>query len=88
LRALGERKSSAFRQSQVGRELRVLTLHPSGDGSNYRTPALSSNYLRLFVDGAFPANQWLGIKLTGCEGALLTARVSQSDLELSSQRVA
>src|SRR5215469_2300740 len=88
LRALGERKSAAFRQSQVGRELRVLTLHPSGDGLNYRTPALSSNYLRLFVDGAFPANQWLGIKLTGCEGAFLTARVSQSDLEPSSQRVA
>jgi len=88
LRALGERKSAAFRQSQIGRELRVLTLHPSGDGSNHRTPALSSNYLRLFVDGVFPANQWLGIKLTGCEGALLTARVSQSDLEPSSQRLA
>jgi len=88
LRALGDRKSAAFRQSQVGRELRVLTLHPSGDGSNHRTPALSSNYLRLFVDGVFPANQWLGIKLTGCEGALLTARVSQSDLEPSSQRLA
>lgn len=81
LRALGERKSAAFRQSQVGRELRVLTLHPSGGESDYRTPALSSNYLRLFVDGVFPANQWLETKLTGGEGALLTARLSPSDLE-------
>src|SRR6266571_448630 len=76
LRALGERKAAAFRQSQAGRELRVLTLHPSGDSSNNRTPALSSNYLRLFVDGIFPANQWLDVKLAGCEGTFLTGRVS------------
>jgi threonylcarbamoyladenosine tRNA methylthiotransferase MtaB len=84
LRALGERKAAAFRQSQVGRKLRVLTLHPSGDGSNNRTPALSSNYLRLFVDGTFPANLWLDAKLTGCEGPSLTGRVSELDLEPSS----
>lgn len=88
LRALGERKSFAFRQSQVGRELRVLTLHPSGDGSNKRTPALSSNFLRIFVDGVFPANRWLDIKLTGCEGAFLTGRVLELDAEPSSWRLA
>ena len=88
LRALGERKSLAFRQSQVGRELRVLTLQPSGDGSNTRTPALSSNFLRLFVDGVFPANQWLDIKLTGCEGAFLTGRVLGVGSEPSSRRLA
>lgn len=88
LRALGERKSAAFRRSQVGRELRVLTLHPSGDGSDHRTPALSSNYLRLFVDGVFPANQWLETKITGDEGAWLAAGLSPSDLEPSSERLA
>src|SRR6266849_3085008 len=41
LRALGERKAATFRQSQIGRELRVLTLHPSGDDSRTQTPALS-----------------------------------------------
>src|SRR6266581_1413680 len=84
LRALGERKAAAFRQSQAGRELRVLTLHPSGDSSNNRTPALSSNYLRLFVDGIFPANQWLDVKLAGCEGTFLTGRVSGLGLGPSS----
>src|SRR6184192_1836535 len=76
LRALGEKKSAAFRQSQIGRTLRALTLHPSSESSNNRTPALSSNYLRLFVDGIFPANQWLDVKLAGCEGTFLTGRVS------------
>ena len=88
LRALGERKAAAFRQSQVGRELRVLTLHPSGDGSNKQTPALSSNYLRLFVDGVFSANLWLDAKLTGCEGPFLTGCVSRLDFEPSLPRSA
>ena len=87
LRALGERKAAAFRQSQAGQELRVLTLRRPGDSSNNRTPALSSNYLRLFVDGIFPANQWLDVKLTGGEGAFLTGRVSGLDLGPSSFRL-
>ncbi len=86
LRALGERKAAAFRQSQIGRELRVLTLHPSGDGSSTRTPALSSNYLRLLVNGFFPANHWLDVKPTGCEGTSLTGQVSEFDSELASLR--
>src|SRR5438874_583500 len=76
LRALGERKAAAFRQSQMGRQLRVLTLHPCGDDSNDRTPALSSNYLRLLVRGVFPANQWLYVEPSGCEGTFLTGQVS------------
>src|SRR5215472_11206055 len=87
LRALGERKAAAFRQSQAGRELRVLTLHSSDDGSNNRTPALSSNYLRLFVDGIFPANEWLDVKLTGGEGTFLTGCVSGLDFAPSSERL-
>ena len=61
LRALGEAKASAFRHSQFGLTLRVLTLrHDSSsevpaDGT---TPALSSNYLRVRLEGNHPANFW------------------------------
>jgi len=58
LRALGAEKSSAFRASQVGRRLRVLTLHRSGQGW---TEALSENYLRIRVAGRWPANEWLDV---------------------------
>jgi len=79
LRALGERKAAAFHQSQMGRRLRVLTLHPSEDPSSTRTPALSSNYLRLLVDGVFPANQWMDVKPSGCEGNSLLGQPSEFD---------
>jgi len=59
LRALSDAKSAAFRRSQFGRSLRVLTLHRSEpDQRNAVTPALSSNYLKLFVLGAHEPNQW------------------------------
>jgi threonylcarbamoyladenosine tRNA methylthiotransferase MtaB len=71
LRALGEQKAAAFRQSQLGRTLRVLTLrrddtdkHPLKD----TTPALSSNYLKLQVRGLHPANRWLDICVLAEEG--------------------
>ena len=77
LRALGERKAAMFRRSQMGRELRVLTLHPSEDHGSARTPALSTNYLRLWVDGLFPANQWLDVRPSSCDGNSLIAQVSK-----------
>ena len=74
LRALGEAKASAFRQSQVGRTLRVLTLRrdnssevPAGD----TTPALSSNYLNVRVRGIFSANLWLNCDVSGEVGNYL-----------------
>ena len=79
LRALGERKAAAFRQSQIDKKLRVLTLHPSEDRVSARTPALSSNYLRLWVDGVFPANQWLDVRPSGCEGNSLIGQVAAFD---------
>lgn len=79
LRALGECKAAAFRQSQLGRELRVLTLHPSEARANKQTPALSTNYLRFVVDGVFPANQWLEVKPSGCEGNSLIGQASEFD---------
>lgn len=85
LRALGERKAEEFRQSQIGRTLRVLTLHRSNDAVRNRTPALSTNYIRLLLDGIFPANQWLNVKPTGFEGSSLTAQVSEFASEFASR---
>ena len=74
LRTLGERKAAVFRQSQMGRELRVLTLHPSEARANNQTPALSTNYLRVLVDGIFPANQWLDVRPSSRSGSHLIAQ--------------
>jgi threonylcarbamoyladenosine tRNA methylthiotransferase MtaB len=61
LRALGEAKSAAFRHSQIGRTLRVLTLRPDADLNSDTTPTLSSNYLKVRVRGNFPGNLWLNV---------------------------
>jgi threonylcarbamoyladenosine tRNA methylthiotransferase MtaB len=76
LRALGEAKSAAFRQSQLGRTLRVLTLRTSTDPAGSRTPAISSNYLRLLVKGLFNYNGWLDVRANASEGTHLLAEVS------------
>lgn len=86
LRALGERKAAEFRQSQMGRKLRVLTLHPPEARANKQTPALSTNYLRFLVEGVFPANQWFDVKPSGCDGSSLIARVSEFDFAPASAR--
>src|ERR1700730_17091525 len=87
LRALGDRKSHIFRREQVGMTFRVLTLRSRRDEyspgeetatgsqtlarrSEY-TPALSTNYLRFRVPESWPANQWLNVRATVCEGAYL-----------------
>jgi threonylcarbamoyladenosine tRNA methylthiotransferase MtaB len=68
LRALGEGKASTFRSQQLGRELVVLTLRSENDriGGN-PTPSLSSNYLRVKVRGAWPANHWLNVRTMAVE---------------------
>jgi threonylcarbamoyladenosine tRNA methylthiotransferase MtaB len=74
LRALGEAKASAFRQSQFGRTLRVLTLRRDNSSevpAGYTTPALSSNYLNVRVRGIFPANLWLNCDVSGEVGNYL-----------------
>jgi threonylcarbamoyladenosine tRNA methylthiotransferase MtaB len=63
LRALGEAKMKEFCRSQVGRELRVLTLRDERDLAE-ATPALSSNYLRIAVRGKFEANEWLDVVIS------------------------
>ena len=97
LRSLGEAKSAAFRHSQQGRTLRVLTLNrresPETDhrttahagtssGTEY-TPALSSNYLRVQVPGIFSANVWLEVVITAEEGNYLVAEPVRTFTELS-----
>ncbi len=74
LRALGEEKAAAFRRCQVGRELLVLTLNPAQEGApRDASPALSSNYLRVRVRGAWSSNQWLDVRVLGEEGNCLRA---------------
>jgi threonylcarbamoyladenosine tRNA methylthiotransferase MtaB len=69
LRALGEAKSAAFRQSQLGRTLRVLTLRPGEDSHSSTAPALSSNYLKVRVNGNHPANNFLDVLISAETGA-------------------
>jgi threonylcarbamoyladenosine tRNA methylthiotransferase MtaB len=64
LRALGEQKKAAFRASQAGAMLHVLTLREQGeDSSGPWTAALSDNYLQLRVPGHYPRNQFLELSL-------------------------
>jgi threonylcarbamoyladenosine tRNA methylthiotransferase MtaB len=75
LRALGEAKAAAFRQSQLGRTLRVLTLRRDDSakvsGADI-TPTLSSNYLRVGLHGNHPANTWFDVLISGeAENALV-----------------
>jgi threonylcarbamoyladenosine tRNA methylthiotransferase MtaB len=58
LRALGAGKTKAFRASQRGRSLRVLTLDRSSE--NW-TEAMSGNYLKLRLAGRWPRNLWFDV---------------------------
>jgi len=71
LRSLADSKSAAFRHTQIGRTLRVLTLRrdPAGDPSS--TPALSENYLQVVLPVALPPNQFLDATIIQSEGKLL-----------------
>jgi threonylcarbamoyladenosine tRNA methylthiotransferase MtaB len=69
LRALGEVKAREFRRSQVGRELRVLTLRDEREFAE-TTPALSSNYLRVGVRGKFAANEWMDVTIADADGSI------------------
>ena len=71
LRALSQAKSSAFRHSQLGRTLRVLTLRSAGDPNLDSTPALSSNYLKVSVCGNHPANNCLDVLISAETGTVL-----------------
>ena len=74
LRALGEAKSAVFRQSQIGRTLRVLTLRREDPAEGLEidaTPALSSNYLKVRVNASHPANNCLDVLISAETGTTL-----------------
>ncbi len=78
LRALADQKSAAFRRTQIGRTLRVLTLHRDSYKNADSTPALSSNYLRVIIDHELDSNQWIDIYVSAenSQGLLGSAALS------------
>ena len=61
--------------------MRVLTLHTAAEIAVKATDALSSHYLRVRVDGSFPPNAWLDVRVTGREeNRLLADPVSEESL--------
>jgi threonylcarbamoyladenosine tRNA methylthiotransferase MtaB len=61
LRELAVRKNLEFRKRFLGRTLEVITLQ-SGNGA--WTEALSDNYLKVRLSGAYPANTWMKAEVT------------------------
>ena len=76
LRALGEAKAAAFRLSQIGRTLNVLTLRAEEGGPSQTTPALSSNYLRVRISGDYPRNSWQDVVAVSEDGNGVVADLS------------
>jgi len=83
LRSLADQKSAAFRQSQLNRTLRVLTLHRDEHADADTTPALSSNYLRVQVPGILPSNLWRDVVVTSEEGNYLVGESTSTLYESS-----
>jgi threonylcarbamoyladenosine tRNA methylthiotransferase MtaB len=83
LRALAEKKSAAFRESQLNTTQEVLTLrHTRAENSSSTldpiappnwTPAITSNYLQIRLAGTFPPNCLLRIKIARHENGVLHA---------------
>ncbi|MGH9732737.1 MAG: tRNA (N(6)-L-threonylcarbamoyladenosine(37)-C(2))-methylthiotransferase MtaB [Candidatus Acidiferrales bacterium] len=72
LRALGETKAKAFRTSQKGRTLRVLTL----DRKNRDwTPAISGNFLKVRVAGLWSRNHWMDIVFDESDAPLMPSHL-------------
>jgi threonylcarbamoyladenosine tRNA methylthiotransferase MtaB len=79
LRAIGAQKSAAFRAAHADKTLRVLTLNRSGNEAEENwTGAIAGNYLNVRVAGAWPANQWLDVKLEAAGGEYLYGAVATS----------
>ena len=70
LRALAEEKSRAYRAGFVGRVLSVITLE---GGDARRTLALSANFLRVELPGAFAANLMLDVQIEAVTNGALVA---------------
>ena len=80
LRSLSEAKNTAFRDAQIGRTLRALTLQPSGDCAALGvTPALTSNYLRVHLPAVLPANLFVDAKIISTSAKALLAEAPLLD---------
>ncbi len=76
LRALAQIKSATFQSSQIGRELRVLTLRRDpGSPHEQGTPALSENFLQVRLPSLLPPNEFLSVVITDFDGKNLLASV-------------
>ncbi len=81
LRSLADSKSAAFRRSQIGRTLRVLTLRRDPADNPDSTPALSENYLQVLLPVPLPPNQFVYAAITREEdNHLLAAPVECASL--------
>ncbi|MBS1839318.1 MAG: tRNA (N(6)-L-threonylcarbamoyladenosine(37)-C(2))-methylthiotransferase MtaB [Acidobacteria bacterium] len=79
LRVLGEFKSEKFRESQLGRSQRVLTLNrPEKFPNAPWTPALSSNYLQFRITEQLHANQFLEVRAVSVGDSYLSAELDRS----------
>jgi threonylcarbamoyladenosine tRNA methylthiotransferase MtaB len=74
LRGLAERKNRAFRESQVGRTLSVVTLHEEGT-------ALSDNYLKVRLAEPREPNQIVDVRIGGLADGALTEATSLAVLQ-------
>jgi threonylcarbamoyladenosine tRNA methylthiotransferase MtaB len=65
LRALSAQKAATFRARQEGTRHRVLTLGRNGTTASGRawTAAITGNYMRVRVEGTWPRNAWLDVRL-------------------------
>ncbi|HET8637820.1 MAG TPA: radical SAM protein, partial [Acidobacteriaceae bacterium] len=74
LRALADKKASAFRRRFEGRTLSAVTLE---GGTAERTPALSANFLKVELAGAIPANRMVEASIfSGSNKAALAGSIS------------
>src|SRR5208283_3758285 len=64
LRSLADSKSAAFRDSQLGRTLRVLTLRRDPASDPFSPPALSENYLQVHLPALLPPNEFVDATIT------------------------
>jgi threonylcarbamoyladenosine tRNA methylthiotransferase MtaB len=77
LRELAAAKNLRFRESHVGRTLRVLTL---GGSTAESTLALTENYLTVVLVGdSLPVNQWAEARIRAVCGDLLTGTVAANN---------
>ena len=80
LRALGEAKAEAFRRSQIGRRLRVLTLRRGPKDDPQQTPALAENYVAVKILQVLPPNELLTVVAAGIDGKELLGSPLEASL--------